>query len=164
MRPQDVPVLLKIAIWEDKVWSMKALAQELYLSPTEISFSLNRSMEAGLIDHHKEKVQRHAFLEFLLYGFRYVFPAHIGGPVKGIPTALSHPYFQNRFRSEFEHVWPYYKGTSKGLSIAPLYEKQVEAALEDERLHQALAMTDVLRVGRKREIQMAADGLESLLT
>lgn len=143
---------------------MKELAFQLHLSPTEISFSLNRSMEAGLIDHHKERVQRHAFLEFLLHGFRYVFPAHIGGPTKGVPTGLSHPYFQKSFRSEFEHVWPYYKGTTKGLSIAPLYEKQVEAALEDERLHEALAMTDVLRSGRKREIEMAADGLKALLT
>lgn len=53
------------------------------------------------------------------------------------------------------YVWPYGKGTVRGHSIIPLYPSVPEAALKDSKIHQLLALTDALRVGRAREKEIA---------
>lgn len=53
------------------------------------------------------------------------------------------------------YVWPYGKGTVRGHSIIPLYPTVPEAALKDVKLHELLALTDALRVGRAREKEIA---------
>jgi hypothetical protein len=53
MRPQDVPILLKIIAKGIEPWQNKDLAAELYFSASEISESLNRSLFARLIDFEK---------------------------------------------------------------------------------------------------------------
>jgi hypothetical protein len=45
--------------------------------------------------------------------------------------------------------------TVRGHSIIPLYPSVPEAALKDEKLHELLALTDALRVGRAREKEIA---------
>ena len=42
MRPQDIVVLLKIILLDKKDWQKKDLATELFLSPAEISLSLQQ--------------------------------------------------------------------------------------------------------------------------
>lgn len=93
MRPQKIAVLLKVVVLNDsgKAWHQKDLAKELFISNSEISESLNRSSLAKLIDFEKRRVQRHSFIEFLKYGFRFVFPQRPGAIVNGVPTAHSHP-------------------------------------------------------------------------
>ena len=54
MRPQDIVVLLKIVAKGDQPWQNKDLAAELFISPAEISESLNRSGMGGLIEHEKK--------------------------------------------------------------------------------------------------------------
>src|SRR5688500_14655127 len=95
MRPQDVVVLLKIIAKEEQVWQNKNLASELFISPAEISESLNRSGIAGLIEREKKKkVYRQSLMEFLEHGLHYVFPAFPGAMMNGIYTAHSHPFMQ----------------------------------------------------------------------
>ena len=66
MRPQDIVILLKIIAKGDNPWQNKDLAAELYISPSEISESLNRSAMAGLIDaDQRKKVYRQSLMEFL---------------------------------------------------------------------------------------------------
>ena len=54
MRPHDIAVLLKILSMEEG-WMSKDLAASLYISASEISESLNRSMIAGLLSADKKK-------------------------------------------------------------------------------------------------------------
>lgn len=162
MRPQDIVVLLKIII-SDPSWMNKDLAEALLLSPAEISYSLQRSSLAELIDPSKRKVMRKTFLEFIQYGLSHVFPAIRGPIAKGVPTAFSAPLMSKHFMTNknSEHiVWPYVEGTARGESIAPLYPNVVKAALKDQALYDLLALVDVMRLGKVREKEIALNLLK----
>jgi hypothetical protein len=161
MRPQDVVVLLKIICKGNEAWLNKDLAAELFISPAEITESLYRSSLAGLIDaNHKKKVYRQSLAEFIEHGLHYVFPAEPGNLVNGIYTAHSHPFMQQEFKTEgLPYVWPDPRGSVRGLGIQPLYKKQTKAVLKDEKLYLMLALVDVIRVGRVREIKYAVSEL-----
>src|ERR1700761_3830254 len=77
MRPHDIAVLLKILSMEEG-WLSKDLSASLFISGSEISESLNRSMIARLISQDKRKVARQSLFEFLIYGLKYSFPVEIG--------------------------------------------------------------------------------------
>ncbi|MGK2863045.1 MAG: hypothetical protein ACSLE0_14010 [Chitinophagaceae bacterium] len=161
MRPQDVVILLKIIVKGQRKWQNKDLAAELFISPAEISESLNRSGMAGLIDYEKrKKVYRQSLMEFLEHGLHYVFPVHPGTMVNGIYTAHSHPFMQKHFQSELQYVWADPRGEFRGLSIEPFYKQQVKAAKLDEALYSILALIDVIRVGRVREMAVALTELK----
>lgn len=70
---------------------MKHLAYDHGISQSEVSESLNRSMEAGLIDESKKIVNRIALVEFLIHGIKYVFPQKPGAITRGVRTAHSAP-------------------------------------------------------------------------
>jgi hypothetical protein len=164
MRPQDVVVLLKIIARHDQPWQNKDLAAELLISPAEISESLYRSSMAGLIEQeHRKKVFRQSLLEFLQHGLHYVFPVLPGTMVNGLYTAHSHPFMQTKFSSELHYVWPDARGVNRGLSIAPLYKNQVSAARTDPALYLMLALIDVIRVGRVREVKVAVQELKNII-
>jgi hypothetical protein len=163
MRPQDVAILLKIIILDSDNWQLVALSNSLKISISEISESLNRSRLAGLIDYNKKKVNRQNVLEFLVHGIRYVFPDQPGAMVRGTPTAHSHPYMKEYFISEMNYVWPDPKGQVMGLTIEPLYKKQVEAIKEDKEFYRLLALVDVIRVGKVREVKHAIHELTKII-
>lgn len=160
MRPQDVVVLLKIVALGNKEWFHHSLADEIGISQSEVSQSLNRSMEAGLIDQSRKKVMRMALLEFLQYGIRYVFPQKPGAVVRGIPTAHSAAPLNAVIKSEENYVWPSGVGTVRGQAIMPLYPSVLNAIKNDEKLYELLALVDALRVGRVREKELAKIELE----
>jgi hypothetical protein len=142
-------------------WQNKDLAKELFISQSEISDSLNRSSMAGLIDHEKKKkVYRKSLVEFIEHGLHYVFPVLPGGMVNGLYTGHSHPFMQKHFSSELNYVWPDAKGEVRGLSIEPLYKEQVKAVRNDDSLYLTLALIDVIRVGRVREMELAIKKLK----
>lgn len=162
MRPQDLAVLIKVSI-SDNNWLNKDVAKALYISPAEVSYSLQRSAIAGLIDPSKRKVMKLALLEFIQYGLPYVFPA-IKGPITvGIPTAWSSPYMSNKIISKEHLVWPYAKGTVRGGSILPLYPGAIGAAQSDETLYHVLTLLDVMRIGKVREKEVAIQELERII-
>jgi DNA-binding MarR family transcriptional regulator len=164
MRPQDIAILLKIVSKGDKNWQNKDLAAELFISPSEVSDSLNRSGVAGLLDSKKKKkVYRNALIEFIEHGLHYVFPVLPGTMVNGIYTAHSHPFMHAHFQSELNYVWSDPRGDVRGLSIEPLYKKQISAAKIDPTLYLMLALIDVIRVGRARERKIAIDELEKII-
>ena len=163
MRPQDIVILLKIIANPVVNWQNKDLAGQLFISQSEISDSLNRSSVAGLIDAKKRKVHRQSLMEFIEHGLHFVFPALPGTMVNGMPTAHSHPFMQLAFKSEFSYVWPDARGEYRGLAIEPLYKEQVKAAALDETLYMMLALLDVIRVGRVREMEVALAKLKNLL-
>jgi len=163
MRPQDIVILLKIIAINNNNWQLKNLATLLHLSASEVSESLNRSRVAGLIDYKKEKIKRQSLMEFIEHGLHYVFPQAPGTIVNGIPTAHSHPFMKQYFDSELMYVWNDFKGKEKGLAIEPLYPKQVDAIKHDEVLYKMLALVDVIRVGKTREIAVAVKELNKMI-
>lgn len=156
MRPHDIVVLLKIISMEDR-WLNKDLSASLFISPSEISESLNRSMIAQLISPDKRKVFKNALLKFIENGLSYVFPVEPGAVVRGIPTAHSAPVMKGHILSSDMYVWPSTFGKSKGQAINPLYPNQVQAVLEDQKLYDMLALVDSVRVGKVREVEKAMD-------
>ncbi len=163
MRPQDVLILLKIITCNKPTWQYRDLASELSIIISEISESLQRSHIAGLIDETRRRVHRQSLMEFISYGLRYVFPQVPGTLVTGIPTAISHPFFREKFVSELSYVWPDADGDARGLSIVPLHKGVPFAVRKDERLYKRLACIDFIRIGRVREVKMALSELQKEL-
>lgn len=163
MRPQDVVILLKIIAKGDQQWYSKDLAQELYVSGSEITGSLNRSLHVGLLDPSKKRVLANGFVDFLLFGLRYVYPAQPGAVVRGIPTAHSAHILAKRFIADEKYVWADVGGTERGQAIEPLYPTVPRAAKSDALLYDLLALTDVFRVGKTREIKLAIDKMRKMI-
>jgi hypothetical protein len=164
MRPQDIVILLKITTLSGKEnWKMMELVKSLHLSQSEISESLNRSSLAGLIDYSKKKVMRLSLMEFLGHGIHYVFPQHPGALVTGIPTAHSHPFMKKKIVSNEPYVWPDIDGSIRGQAIEPLAKSVVKAVKEDKELYKLLALADVIRVGKTRELKIALEELKKMI-
>ncbi len=161
MRPHDIVVLLKI-ISLDKNWLNKDLASSLFISNSEISESLNRSMIARLISPDKKKVFKKALLGFIANGLGYVFPAEPGLITRGVPTAHSAPILKDLFSSNEVYVWSSPDGNAKGQMIAPLYPNQVKAIQQDQNLYDMLALIDAIRIGRPREHAKAIELLTQI--
>ncbi len=160
MRPQDIVILLKIVSLGERNWFLKDLSNQLYISYSEVSESLERSVFANLIDYKKQNVNRGNLLDFLIYGLKYVFPAQAGILTKGIPTAHSHPFMKKYISSKHAYVWPSSSGGIIGQAIEPLYLNQVLAVQEDGELYKLLALSDVIRVGKLREVAIAEKELK----
>ena len=160
LKPQDVVILLKIIALGNENWFHHTLAQDLGMSQSEVSQSLNRSKYAGMIDDSRKKVNRLAFFEFVIHGVKYVFAQQPSAIVRGVLTAHSAAPLNQIIASTEKYVWPYAKGTERGQSILPLYPTAVEAALKDVKLYELLALVDALRVGRVREKELAKKELE----
>jgi hypothetical protein len=162
MRPQDVPILLKIISKGSTPWQNKDLASELFISPSEISESLNRNLRARLINAEKKKVHKLTLIEFIEFGLPYVFPVSPGPVVNGLPTAHSHPFLRNFFHSETVYVWPFLDGDERGPSIEPVYKQAAKAAIRDETFYKLLALVDTIRVGKTRELMVAISEIKKM--
>jgi hypothetical protein len=163
MRPLDVVVLLKIIVLKDSPWQYRDLSASLFISISEISASLNRSMIAGLIDSERKKVRRKALMEFIQYGLQYVFPQVPGPIVNGIETAHSHSFYKRHFASDLPFVWPTVEGNARGQAIEPLHKGVVKAVKQDEELYKLLASIDIIRVGKVREKNLAIQELQNCI-
>jgi hypothetical protein len=153
--------LLKICLLEGPRILSKKLADELFLPPGDVSKSLNRCRDSGLLyrSDMEKRVNRSALLDFMAYGMRHVFPPKMGALVRGIPTAAAAEPLKPHFvdTGEPPPVWPYPEGTVRGLSFSPLYKGAPKAALLDPRLYQLLALCDAIRSGRTRERVLAVE-------
>lgn len=158
MRPQDIPILLKIISLGDMPWQYRDISSSLKISISEISESISRSEQAGLIVN--KKVLRNSLFEFIQYGLHYVFPQRPGPIATGMATAHSHPYYKEKILSASPYVWPSFEGNMRGESIEPLYKGILNGAAEDEKFYLLMASVDIIRVGRAREKKMAIDVLK----
>ena len=162
MRPQDIVVLLKIFCLGEAEWLNKDLSKDLYISQSEISESLNRSMYAGLIGIDKKTIQKKALFGLLVHGLRYMFPVQAGTLAKGIPTGVTAPILKDDFPNENTLVWPDSKMETRGLLVEPLYPKVVDAVKLDPMLYDLLALADTFRVGNDKEITRAKELLGNI--
>jgi hypothetical protein len=160
----NIVILLKMITLGDQKWSIAEMSEVLLLSMGEISKAMKRNVTAGLISADKMYVNKLALREFLVYGLKYVFPPQLGAPTRGIATAHSAPPVNLHIAENGEHyVWKYYKGTKRGNSIVPLYDKIPKIVENQPKLYELLVITDTLRIGKKREIEIAIEELDKHL-
>jgi DNA-binding Lrp family transcriptional regulator len=164
LKGQDIVVLLKL-LGSAEPPTVRGLGDELGLDPGNVQRALTRLREAGLVRGRRPQVNRAAAEEFLLHGFPYVFPAHEGGPARGIPTAWGAPPLKRQLARDQEPppVWPDPHGRVRGHSIEPLHAKVPEAARRDPKLGRWLAVLDALRLGDGRVRKLAAQELRHAL-
>ena len=155
MKPQDILLLLRIIRLNNDEWTQLQMAEALGMSQSEVSEAVARCKYAGLLDLKGKTVMKQAFIGFLEYGLKYVFPQRPGAIVRGVATAHSAPPLKDIIISDEAYVWPYAKGSIRGQSINPLYSSAPSAAIRDPKLHSLLALVDALRVGRTRERSLA---------
>lgn len=168
LKPQDLVVLLKLARSEAG-FTYASLAKQLYISPSEVHASFGRSRLARLItDVESEgvRVALGALRDFMLHGAQYAFPPISGSLTRGVPTAYAAPPLRDQLVMADEPlpVWPYAKGSVRGVALYPLYPSVPRAAEADRNLYEALALFDAIRIGAARERELAAAALSSFLT
>lgn len=159
MRPHDIVILLKIATYSNDNWLMKDVAYDLYISASEVTESLNRSVESGLISNNKKSIMKSSLLEFIIYGLKYVFPQKPGPLVRGIKTSHSVFPLSEVILSNETYAWPYFEGDCIGFSIDPLHPNVPKACLKDPKLYELLSLVDAIRIGDKREYNIACNEL-----
>ena len=160
IRPHDIVILLKMITIRKHNWYLKDLAEELQISHSEISESLNRSQIAGFVGRDKKKIDRESLMEFLAHGLKYTFPEEPGKIIKGISAAHSAAPLYNVFRSQESYVWPHKNGNKKGQYIRPLHKNVPDACMKDDKLYELLAFSDVIRMGTSSEKDKAVTELK----
>lgn len=143
LRPHDVAVALQIIITPHD--SFAALANGLNLSASEVHGSVQRLRLAKLLGSSlARRVHKTPLEMFILHGVRYAFPAELGTPGQGVPTAHSGPALREHFAASAKHapedayVWASAHGTVRGVAISPLYAGAAATAVSSPRpLHLA---------------------------
>jgi len=160
MKEQDLVILLKKLTGKGRSLSIRKLAEELGMSASSVSESLERSKQAQLVDRNKKHVNILALQEFLIHGVAYVFPAQPGRVGRGIPTYVSASPLKEQLAANADaYVWHHVRGTARGQQIKPLYPSLPEAVLRDIELYELLVIVDALRIGRAREKEIAISEL-----
>jgi hypothetical protein len=165
LKPQDVVALVYLALHEES-WTYPSLAVALGLSASEAHAALKRAQQSGLFSAQTRRPLKHELLEFLVHGFRYVYPVEKGGLTRGFATAHgATPLREKIVLSEGAviPVWPDPNGDTRGEAWAPLYPSIPSASQNDPALYEALALLDSIRGGRARERALAVDELKRRL-
>ncbi len=167
LKPQDIVVVIKILSKNAEPWAQGAIALELGMSASEVNAGIRRALNAGLLRLKDKKVipVKSALEEFLVHGLKYVFPAERGEPTRGIATGYAAEFFKEQFvaSDELPPVWADAEGTVKGYALKPLYKCVPNAVKLDKKLYEYLALIDILRCGRVREVQVAKQLLHTAL-
>ncbi|WP_106477934.1 hypothetical protein [Phytohalomonas tamaricis] len=143
-------------------YSVRSLALETGISKSQVSLSLNRCMEIGLIRKDRKtglpRTNTQALYNFIVHGLRYVYPTRPSEITRGIATAFAAPVLDNRLFSagEWPLVWPDARGNTKGQAIEPLFNSAPHAVRRDPDMYAMLALLDAIRIGQPRESQLAA--------
>ncbi len=165
MKKQDVVVGLSIYSMEkrDSKWRIIDIANNTFLSASEITESIKRLKLSSILNSERKVIENN-FLEFIVYGLKYAFPAKIGMPCIGIPTAHSGKFLKKRINTQKSdlYVWPYQNALTRGVSIEPLYKTLPKIALNDDFMYKYLALIDLIRIGRSREKNIAIKEFEKL--
>jgi hypothetical protein len=168
LRPQDLLVVLRLALERGSAPSYAALAAELGLTASEVHGAVDRLVAAQLArkdEHGKPKVIFAALRVFVQHGARYSFPATRGGLTRGLPTGYAAAPLKSLVVASNDPVpvWPYKNGSVRGVALYPLYPSAPQAAERNSALYELLALFDGLRGGSARERALAIDLLEKRL-
>lgn len=168
LKPQDLVMLMRLALEPGSAPTYAALAGELGLTASEIHAGLERATVAQLArkdQASKPTVVREAFKLFIEHGARYSFPAIHGSVTRGLPTSYAAPPLKDKIvqPNEPPPVWPHKSGTVRGVAFYPLYPTVPEAAGRNPALYELLALFDAIRGGSARERALALEMLDERL-
>ena len=168
LRPQDLVVLLRLALEPGPAPTYAALGSELGLTASEAHAAVERAVAARLAikdEAGKPSVVRAALRAFVEHGARYCFPATQGGLSRGVPAGYAASPLSEQIRpgNDPPPVWPWKKGTARGIAFHPLYPSVPEAAERNPALGELLALFDAVRGGSAREQALALALLEERL-
>ncbi|CAD0266073.1 conserved hypothetical protein [Pseudomonas veronii] len=155
-----------VSSWSES-YSLRTLSASLGLSKSEVSNSMVRCREAGLLindyDTSLPKVNRRELLKVTEYALKYFFPVKPGAIVRGIPTGFAAPALSKSLKSAggLIQVWPDPFGSERGQAIEPLYKTVPEAVKKDKTLYHYLALVDAIRIGGPRECGVAINILKA---
>lgn len=146
LKGQDIVVLLKLLGPEQPV-PVRDLANQLGYDVAGTHRAMHRLEGAGLYSLRRRRVIPARAEEFLVHAVKFSFPAEQGGETRGIPTAwAAEPLASELAESDrLPPVWPYAKGTVRGLRFEPLHAIVPVAAQADPQLGERLALVDALR-------------------
>jgi hypothetical protein len=148
-------------------YSLRGLSASIGLSKSEVSNSMARCRESGLLANDYEtglpRINRRELVNMTEHGLKYFFPVKPGAMVRGIPTGFAAPALSGRMKSagELMLVWPDALGTERGQAVEPLYKTVPEAAKQDPVLYDYLALVDAVRLGGPRERGVAINILKA---
>jgi hypothetical protein len=165
LKPQDVVILLKLALLGREPWTYQRLAAELSISPSEVHAGVKRAVAARLMSDPATSDGRPllpALAEFVVHGVRYAYPPRRGALTRGMPTGYAAPPLDKVIAQPDEPppVWPHAEGKARGFLLEPLYPSVPEAASRDPRLYELLALVEAVRDGRARERARAIKELQ----
>ena len=160
LRPFDIAVALRLLLVPEERY--EPLAEALVTSTSAVHRAVARLQLSGLCKPTTRTVARPAFREFLLHGARYAFPAVHGPERTGLATAWTHTDVATMFTDgdvPRPIVWASDRGSIRGETLVPLFPNVPAVAARDPRLHELLALVDVLRAGSARERRIVGDAL-----
>lgn len=179
MKPQDIVVLAKLLSYQkkNKNWTQASLAEELCLSSSQVNHALKRLLNAKLLapilskenSNETKLVPISQFCEeFLIHGFKFVFPPEFGSQSPGIPTDYAAPPLNAVIVSgnDLPPVWPAIgEGVIRGIELRPLYHCVPKSIIKfpDQYFYEILALLDALRSGRARERNIGAEKISEML-
>lgn len=168
LRPQDLVVLLRLALTRGPVPTYAGLAAELGMTASEVHAAVDRAVAAQLA--HKDSggkatVILAALRVFVQHGARYCFPATRGGLTRGLPTGYAAAPLKGLIvpGTDPVPVWPHKNGTVRGIALYPLYPSVPEAAGRNPALYELLVLFDAVRGGSAREHALALGLLDKRL-
>ncbi len=151
----DVYVLLKLALMPE-FSSYDHIGQRLVMSSSEVHASVKRSIKAGLINPQSRLPLRKPFEEYLFHGVPYAFPAQSGAIVRGVPTAYAAPPLSEMISfSGLPPVWMWGEGVVEGAYVDPLHKSARHMIQREPEFYEVLALADAIRMGRRREREIA---------
>jgi hypothetical protein len=146
---------LKLACHRGLRVSYAVLANQMHLSVFEAHACVARLSASKLLSEVDgvPTLVMPAFRPFLLHGAAHFFPAVRGAIAMGVPTAHgAKPLSDERLSSvDLPPVWPLAEGSTRGMTLLPLYPKLPLAAREDPAFYELLVLFDALRIGQARE-------------
>lgn len=168
LKPQDTLITLKYwSVRRAKIsLGLRDLAQSLGVSAGEVSKGIKRCISAKLMVERDGAFysETGALLEWLSYGVRFALPKQEAGFGRGMATAWNCPLVKTELVPPNPgYVWSVAGGDSEGVVLEPIHPSAPFAASRDELVYQALALVDVIRIGKPRELQIARDALKQLL-
>lgn len=168
LRPQDLLVLLRLALERGPAPTYAVLAAELGMTASEVHGAVERTVAAQLAIKDasgKATVVVAALRLFVQHGARYCFPATRGSLTRGTPTGYAAPPLNASITPGTDPVpvWPYKNGTVRGMALHPLYPSVPEATERNPALYELLALFDAVRGGSARERALAIGLLDERL-
>jgi hypothetical protein len=160
LKGQDVVVLLKLLGLEQQL-PVRDLANQLGFDAAGTHRAMRRLDEAGLYSVERRRIYPAAAKEFLIHAAKFSFPARGGSEVRGVPTSWAAEPLKAELAESggLPPVWPYARGTVRGLGLEPLHAMVPKAALADGELWERLALVDALRSNDSVRITQLAEKL-----